>query len=324
MSDPSKTRSSAVAHDRSMAVEPAVDLAAASRFMTTHARLLERRRFAVRFEDGDPAVALAAIEAYRNPDGGYGTLEPDLRAVESQPVGAMHAFEVFEDVAPVTSPRAAELCDWLAEASLPDGGLPFALPITDATATAPFWAGADPSVSSLHITAAVAAVAQRVARHDPAVAGHAWLRTVTGYCLTTMAAQGGPSSTLELLYGLRFLDALVGRTGAGEVSGTDADATEVLARWAGALPADGILHVEGGLEDEVIRPLEFSPAPATPLRTYLAAGVVDTDLDRLAAGQREDGGWDIDFRPYSPAAALEWRGYATVEAVGVLRAHGRV
>jgi hypothetical protein len=139
-----------------------------------------------------------------------------------------------------------------------------------------------------------------------------------------MAAQGGPSSTLELLYGLRFLDALVGRTGAGEVSGTDADATEVLARWAGALPADGILHVEGGLEDEVIRPLEFSPAPATPLRTYLAAGVVDTDLDRLAASQREDGGWDIDFRPYSPAAALEWRGYATVEAVGVLRAHGRV
>jgi hypothetical protein len=307
-----------------MAIESAVDLAAASRFMTTHARLLERRRFAVRVEGGDPAHALAAIEAYRNADGGYGTLEPDLRAVESQPVGAMHAFEVFEDVGALTSPRATELCDWLAGASLPDGGLPFALPIGDATATAPFWAGADPTVSSLHITTAVAAVAQRVARHDPAVAGHAWLATVTGYCLTTMAAQGGPSSTLELLYGLRFLDALVGRAGGDQASGTDADAPEVLARWAGALPADGILHVEGGLEDEVIRPLEFSPAPGTPLRRFLAADVVAADLDRLAAGQRDDGGWDIDFRPYSPAAALEWRGYATVEAVGVLRAHGRI
>ena len=73
---------------------------------------------------------------------------------------------------------------------------------------------------------------------------------------------------------------------------------------------------------EVIRPLEFSPAPVTPLRKYLADDVVAADLDRLAAGQREDGGWDIDFRAYSPAAALEWRGYATVDAVAVLRAHG--
>ena len=252
MSDPSKTRAPVVAHARDMTIDPAVDLGAVSRFMTSHARLLERRRFAVRFEDGDPALALAAIEAYRNPDGGYGALEPDLRAVESQPVGAMHAFEVFEDVAPVTSPRAAALCDWLAAVSLPDGGLPFALPIGDATATAPFWAGADPDVSSLHITTAVAAVAQRVARHDPAVAAHPWLATATRFCLATMVAQGGPAHTLELLYGLRFLDALVGRTGAGE-------AGDVLAGWAGAVPADGTLPVEGGLADEVIRLLEFSP-----------------------------------------------------------------
>jgi hypothetical protein len=73
-------------------------------------------------------------------------------------------------VAPATSPRAAELCDWLTATTLPDGGLPFGLPVADATATAPFWAEADPTASSLHMTAAVAAVAQRVARHDPAVA----------------------------------------------------------------------------------------------------------------------------------------------------------
>jgi hypothetical protein len=317
MSDPSKTRAPLSSHDRGMAVDLPVDLAAASRFIISHARLLDRRRFAVRFEDGDPALALAALDAYRNPDGGYGALEPDLRAVESQPVGAMHAFEVFEDVAPVTSPRAADLCDWLAAASLPDGGLPFALPIGDATATAPFWAGADPTVSSLHITAAVAAVAQRVARHDPAVAAHPWLGTATRFCLATMAAQDGPAHTLELMYGLRFLDALVGRTGVAE-------AADVLARWAESIPADGMLPVEGGLADEVIRPLEFSPAPATPLRKFLADDVVAADLDRLAAGQREDGGWDIDFRAYSPVAALEWRGYATVEAVAVLRAHGGI
>ena len=41
---------------------------------------------------------LAAVEAYRNPDGGYGWgLEPDLRSRTSQPGGALHALEAFAD-----------------------------------------------------------------------------------------------------------------------------------------------------------------------------------------------------------------------------------
>lgn len=47
--------------------------------------------------DAPPDGALAALSAYRNPDGGYGWgLEADLRARESQPGAALHAFEVFE------------------------------------------------------------------------------------------------------------------------------------------------------------------------------------------------------------------------------------
>jgi hypothetical protein len=295
-----------------------VDLTAAARFMTSAARLLDRRRFAVRFEGAPPAPALAALEAYRNPDGGYGALEPDLRALESQPVGAMHAFEVFEDVAPATSPRAVDLCDWLAGATLPDGGLPFALPVADATATAPFWASADPATSSLHITAAVAAVAHRVARHDPAVADHPWLATVTRYGLAAVAGRSRPTSTLELRYALGFLEAVA--TGPSPEA---AEAADLLAGWAAELPADATLPVEGGLPDEVIHPLEFSPWPRGPLRDRIDPKVVAADLDRLAAGQRDDGGWEVDFTAYSPAAALEWRGYATVAALTVLRAHGR-
>src|SRR4051794_9665980 len=67
-----------------------IDLTAAANFMATHARLLDRRRF-----EGDRGGALAALDGYRNGDGGYGWgLEPDLRAHESQPGSAHHAFEV--------------------------------------------------------------------------------------------------------------------------------------------------------------------------------------------------------------------------------------
>src|SRR6478752_5276234 len=153
-----------------------IDLNAAADFMATHARVLDRRRFELRTGAADAAGALAALDAYRNTDGGYGWgLEADLRSPESQPGAAAHAFEVFEDIAPATALQAAALCDWLDSVSLPDGGLPMALPSSTSAGSAPWWREADPSVSSPQITVVTAAAAQRVADYDPAVAGHAWL-----------------------------------------------------------------------------------------------------------------------------------------------------
>jgi len=51
----------------------------------------------------------------------------------------------------------------------------------------------------------------------------------------------------------------------------------------------------------------------------VTVAAVAADLERLASEQLEDGGWTVDFQSYSPAAALEWRGYATVRALSVLR-----
>jgi hypothetical protein len=186
-----------------------VDLAAAEAFLAAHARLLDRRRFRLLMGQADPSTVLAAVDAYRNPDGGYGWgLEPDLRSPESQPGGALHALEVFEDIAPATAPQAVALCDWLASVSLPDGGLPFALPVTNPAGCAPFWAQADPTVSSLQISAVVAATAHRVAVHDPAVATHPWLAQVTRYCLAAIQAIRGMPAAIELAFAMQFLDAV--------------------------------------------------------------------------------------------------------------------
>ena len=287
------------------------DLSAAASFMATHARVLDRRRFELLLGEADTGPVLAAVDGYRNPDGGYGWgIEPDLRAPESQPAGALHAFEVFEDIAPATTPHAARLCDWLASVSLPDGGLPFALPVKDASGCAPFWAQADPKTSTLQSTSFAAGVALRVAAYDPAVAAHPWLDRATDYCLTAIEAIGDRPHAIALSFAIRFLDA---------ASETRQEAGALLDGLRRFIPDNGLLPVDGGAADEVIRPLDIAPAPGRPARTLYDTGVIEAELSRLAAEQQDDGGWQVDFGSYSPAAALEWRGYRTVSAVSTLR-----
>jgi hypothetical protein len=286
------------------------DLSAARDFMAAHARVLDRRRFELLTERTDAAAVLAALDAYRNADGGYGWgLEPDLRSPESQPAAAHHAFEVFEEIAPTTAPEAKELCDWLASVTLPDGGLPFALPVRVSAGSAPFWTAADPSQSSLQITAVVAGAAHRVAtrpgrgRAPVAGAGHESLRGGDrGHGATAVRLRAG--------FSVRFVDALH--------ESRPAEAERLLGRLGEFVPPDGKLRVTGGTEDETLHPLDMAPHPGRPARTLFPDEVVAADLERLAALQQDDGGWIVDFRSGSPAAALEWRGYTTVRAIDIL------
>jgi hypothetical protein len=288
-----------------------IDLSAANDFMAAHARVLDRRRLELLNGEADPSAALAALDGYRNPDGGYGWgLEPDLRAPESQPGAAHHAFEVFEEIAPVTAPQAAALCDWLDSISLADGGLPMALPLSMAAGSAPWWNTADPSVSSLQITAVTAAAAQRVAPHDPDVAAHPWLERATRYCLTAIEAVQDAPFAYVLAFSLRFLDA---------VHDSRPEAPALLRRLGAYIPDDGLIRVTGGAEGEMLRPLDVAPFPNRPIRDLFSDDLISADLERLAGLQQEDGGWIVDFSSASPAGSLDWRGYATVRAIDILQ-----
>lgn len=299
----------------------AVDLSAAAVFLAGSARVLDRRRFQLLFGDGsipgDGAVesVLAAVDGYRNPDGGYGWgLEPDLRSGTSQPGGALHAFEVFADVGAAATDRALALAGWLTSVSLPDGGLPFALPVPDPAACAPFWAQADPTASSLQITSGVACAAHRAAAVIPDLGAHPWLRRATAFCLEAVV-DPGPAHPMELAFAVQFLD-----TAAGSVPA----AADALDRLRSRVPPDGLLHVEGGAEDEYMRPLDFAPSPGGPARAFFDAAVVDAELALLAAAQQADGGWPVDFDSYSPAATLEWRGHRTLQVLCLLRDNGKL
>jgi hypothetical protein len=293
-----------------------IDIASASEFMRTNARLLDRRRFELLFAGGSAKAALAALSGYANPDGGFGYgLEPDLRSVSSQPGGALHAFEVLEEVAPETSPIGVRLFDWLDAVSFDDGSLPFAFAMEDGAGSAPFWVNADPSESSLFITSAVAGAAHRVADGAPVVAAHPWLESVTDYCLTAIASTKDPPFAIALRYMLQFLDAIHDKR---------PEAPDELVRLGAMLPESGSLPVVGGSEGEKLTSLDISPVPGRPLRDLLPPQAVSEDLDDLATGQKSDGGWEVDFASYSPQASLEWGGYRTVWALSVLRANGRL
>ncbi|HEX2057737.1 MAG TPA: hypothetical protein VHI71_05135 [Actinomycetota bacterium] len=290
------------------------DLDEARDFVSTHARLLDRRRFDVVTGGSDRDGILAALEAYRNDDGGYGWgLESDLRSPESQPAAALHAFEAMADAAPATSPRADELCDWLVKVTRPDGGVPFSLPVRYRAGCAPWWLDSDPGESALQITSVVAAYAHDVARHDRAVAEHEWLRRATSYCLQAIRELDAEPHAYVVLFSIRLLDRL---------AASDDAAVRLLEGLRAHIPRDGILPVQGGTENEVMRPLDFAPDPGTAARGLFEPGVVEQDLARLAGEQQPDGGWPYEAATFSPASALEWRGYVTVRAVSVLQRNG--
>jgi len=289
-----------------------IDVPAARAFMATHARVLDRRRFELLDGERDPSAALAALDGYRNADGGYGWgLEPDLRSPESQPGAAYHAFEVFEDVAPATASHAAGLCDWLESVTLADGGLPFALPLGTVAGSGPWWRDADRSSSSLQITAVTAAGAHRVGARDSTVAGHPWLERATEYCLGAIERIDEAPFAYVLGFCVRFLDAAHDRL--------PQRVEPLLGRLAAFVPADGRLAVRGGTEDEMLHPLDLAPHPGRPARTLFADDVIAADLERLADLQQDDGGWVVDYMRISPAGSLDWRGHATVRAIEVLQ-----
>jgi hypothetical protein len=288
-----------------------MDLDAAVTFVATHARILERRRLSLLLGEGSPDDVLAALDAYRNPDRGYGwALEPDQRSATSQPVAAMHALDILAEVRDTKSQRPVELCDWLADHTLPDGGVPFGLPYSDTAGNASHWVDADTAASSLQMTTQLAAQAHRLARHRPDIAGHPWLAAATSYCLDAIDRTVATPHAYELMFAMQFLDA---------TADADPGARPALDRLTRHVVSDGPTPVAGGAEGEVLHLLDFTPYADAPSRASFPKDAVAADLDRLARQQQPDGGWTVDYTTYSPAAALEWRGYATIQAVAILR-----
>lgn len=283
------------------------DLSKATDFIWRTARLLERRRFAYLFLDGERQAVLEALRPYQNPDGGFGNaLEPDVRAPVSQPIPTWTALCILDEVAAFDNSMVTRTCDYLQSITSEEGGVPFVLLSVRNYPRAPWWESGDSPTASLNPTAAIAALLHK--HHIE----HPWLAAATDYCWRQLDSME-QTNPYEMRAVLPFLDFVPDRQ----------RAEEVFTRVGAKILEQKLVALTPTTEEETHTPLNFAPNPQSLARRLFADDVIEAHLDALATAQQEDGGWQFNWLAWNPAAALEWRGIVTIEALVTLRAYGR-
>jgi hypothetical protein len=284
--------------------------------MAASARVLDRRVFQRLFQGGPAAPVRDAVAAYRNADGGFGhALEPDCRVAASQPAAVEMALRLMNTAGAWDAPVVTGAVDWLARVAPAEGGAASAEASVTEGPHAPWWVYAEGHPASPIQTGQITGLLHARGFRHP------WLERATEVMWKLIESRTGPDG-----------DETPGLAGGYEMFGILAFLQHVpdRARAADAASRAGRLLLERKLvaldpdaAGEVHTPLDFAPLPDSVARPLFDDAVIDAHLDRLASGQRDDGGWTFNWPAWSPAAEADWRGYLTVDALRVLRANGR-
>jgi hypothetical protein len=317
------------------------DFDAAESFLAAHARVLDRRAFQRLFAGGAAGPVRDAVAAYRNADGGFGYgLEPDCRAAASQPAAVEMALRIMHSCDAWDERLARDAVDWLAAVAPAEGGAAFVEASVSEGPHAPWWVPEDGHPASLIQTGQI--VGLLYARG----LAHPWLdraAEVIWSRIGQLAVAGG----YELIGVVSFLDQVPDRrraeaaleqvapllapgrvapdpqAGGSAAGGSAAGGSAAGGSAAGDSDAGDSDAGDSDAGEPAHTPLDFAPRPGSIARRLFDRAAIEAHLDRLAAGQRDDGGWMFDWPSWSPAAEADWRGFLTVDALRVLRANGR-
>ncbi|MGW1809485.1 hypothetical protein [Streptomyces sp. NPDC002078] len=290
----------------------------AEQFVWLTARVLEQRLFAYHFLHGTPDAVEAALDAYRNEDGGYGhALEPDLRGPVSQPLHSAHALRVLDDIGRCGGQRVERVCRYLTSISTADGALPAIHPSQRGYPVAPFVPVVDEPPSALLATGPVVGLLHRNE------VWHAWLFRATDFCWQAVESLE-KSHPYEVEAAVAFLDSAPDRSRAQAAA--DRLGRLVREQRLAALEPDRLDAypvAPGYAPGEHHFPHDFARTPDSLARAWFTDDEMARSLDHLAAEQQDDGGWPIRWHQWAPAPALEARPRVTIEALRTLRAYGR-
>ena len=288
----------------------AANFEAARTFIYTHARLLDRYLFAALFDGGSSQAVIDALQAYQNPDGGFGNaLEPDLRTPTSQPLAVERALIYMDLDSGFSDSTLPRVCDWLMTVTTLQGRVPFALPGLEGYPHTPWMVADDLSAGTgpgrLNPTASLCGL---LLKHG---VRNAWVERASAYCWQEIP---GFDSTAfhDVMPVVEFLEHVPTQH--------DRAATE-LDRIRERVAQPGVVTLDPLAEGYIQSPLDWAPRPDHPLRPIFDNATIQTHLAVLAARQQPDGGWPISWQALSPAAEAEWRGWITIEALCKLKAY---
>jgi hypothetical protein len=284
------------------------DLNAAGRFMAEVGRVLDQRRFQLFFRGGAAGPVRDAVTAYRNADGGFGNaLEPDCRCPLSQPAPTEMALRLLDEAAVWDTELVQDACNWLQRNEAVGGGATMVEATVMDWPRAPWWVPEDGRPASLIQTGLIAGVL-----HSRGVT-HPWLTQATEVMWERIGGLSEPGP-YEMFGVIKFLECV-----------PDRDRAQRAFDAVGQLMLDRkLVELDPDAPGETHSVLAFAPKPESMARTLFDAATVDAHLDKLAAGQQDDGGWTFNWPQWSAAATLDWRGFMTVDALMTLRANGRL
>ncbi|MEW2131596.1 hypothetical protein [Streptomyces sp. NPDC005435] len=290
----------------------------AEQFVWLTARVLEQRLFAFHFLNGAADPVEAALDAYRNDDGGYGhALEPDLRGPVSQPLHTARALHVLDAVGRCGGQRVERVCRYLTSVSTMDGALPAVDPSQRGYPAAPFVPIVDDPPSELLATGPVVGLLHRNE------VWHAWLFRATDFCWEAVESLE-KSHPYEVEAAVAFLDSVPDRPRAEAAA--DRLGRLVREQRLAALEPDRLDAypvAPGYAPAEHHFPHDFARTPDSLARAWFTDEEMARSLDFLAGEQEEDGGWPVRWRQWAPVPALEARPAVTIDALRTLRAYGR-
>ena len=274
----------------------------AQTFIWNNARLLERQLFAFLFQNGARQNVLTALNAYQNPDGGFGNaLEPDKRTATSQPIDQEFALRILDDIG-FDDSLARQICEFLMMITTVEGGVPFVLPTVRDAPRAEWWDTEDHPSASINPTASIAGLLHKHRFQHP------WLKQATEFCWQKIEGLQNASDH-DLLCVVLFLEHVPDRDRANR----EFKCIEEQIKKQVALDPQASGYVQ--------KPLIWAPTPGSLCRDLFEDSLIDLHLEMLAAQQQADGGWSISWPAISPASELEARSVVTIHALKTLKAY---
>jgi hypothetical protein len=277
-------------------------------FLWKNARSLERAIFDYRFRDGSASRVLAILSTYQNEDGGFGhALEPDLRAPDSHPLAIEFALRKLYENKLRDAGLAWKVCEFLSRRADFQVGIPMVFP------SYKNYPHADHMDNPIVEQPSLDRLAGLVGLLRWQKAQHPWLQEAVEICLRNIGLTKFKDAH-TILTTFTLIESL----------SEEREIESYSARLASDLFEANFFSMDVSTTSYGMTPLHFAPEPHAFCRKYFPEDLIEAHLVELASQQEEDGGWPIRWNPPGEMARCEWRAEATLGALSILRAYGKI